>query len=66
MKGHSVKLLVVVLTALAAIIWTAACVLDFVYDSSLFLKILRILCALVWVVAFLVNLYRYRKDKKEN
>lgn len=65
MKKHSVKLLTVVLTGIAAIIWTATYILDFVYSTSLFLRILRGLCALVWIIAFFTNLYRYRKSQKE-
>lgn len=65
-KKQTAKLLAAVLTGAAAVVWTVACIFDFVYETPVFLMILRIVCALVWYLAFFVNLYRYRKIPKEN
>ena len=66
MKKQPAKLLAVVLVGVAAIIWTIACVFDFVYETPPFLRALRVVCALVWYVAFFVNLYRYCRAVKNN
>ena len=66
MKKQPVKLLAVVLVGVAAIIWTIACVFDFADETPPFLRALRVVCALVWYVAFFVNLYRYRRAVKNN
>ncbi len=66
MKKQPAKLLAVVLVGVAAIIWTIACVFDFMYETPPFLRALRVVCALVWYVAFFVNLYRYRRAVNNN
>lgn len=66
MKKQPVKLLAVVLVGIAAVIWTIACVFDFVYETPLFLRALRVVCAVIWYVAFFTNLYRYRQTVKNN
>ena len=45
-------LLAVVLVFLAAIIWTAVAILDFIYATSVFLRFLRVICAGMWWIAF--------------
>lgn len=57
------KLLAVILTAAAAAVWTINAVLHFVYDTSLPLQLLNLLCALLWCIAFLVQLWHYRNNK---
>ena len=57
------KLLAVILTASSAVVWTINAVLPFVYDTSLPLQLLNLLCALLWCIAFLVQLWHYRNSK---
>lgn len=57
------KLLAVIMTAAAAAVWTINAVLHFVYDTSLPLQLLNLLCALLWCIAFLVQLWHYRNNK---
>lgn len=59
------KLLAVILYAAAAAVWTINAVLHFVYDTSLPLQLLNLLCALLWCVAFLVQLWRWKNDRKK-
>lgn len=66
MAKKPMKLLAVVLVGIAAIIWTVACVFDFVYETPPFLRTLRVVCALIWYIAFFVNLYRYRRTANNN
>ncbi len=61
--------MLVVLFAIAAAIWLIRVVVDVVYavpDISMAVFLLDILCALVWVIAFLVQLFRYRVSKKDD
>lgn len=64
MKKQPMKLLALVLVGIAAVVWTIACVFDFVYETPLFLRALRVVCAVIWYAAFFTNLCRYRKEKK--
>ena len=57
------KLLAVILTASSAAVWTINAVLHFVYDTSLPLQLLNLFCALLWCIAFLVQLWHYRNNK---
>lgn len=66
MKKSTIRLLVAILVFIAAMIWSAVAILDFIYATPVFLRILRILCAGVWWIAFWVNLYRWRKSREEN
>lgn len=66
MKKSTAHLLAVVLVFLAAVVWSAVAVFDFIYATPGFLRILRIICAGMWWIAFLVNLYRWRKSRKED
>lgn len=66
MKKSTAHLLAVVLVFIAAIIWTAVAILDFIYATSVFLRFLRVICAGMWWIAFFVNLYRWRKSREEN
>lgn len=66
MKKSTIRLLVAILVFIAAMIWSAVAILDFIYATPVFLRILRILCAGVWWITFGVNLYRWRKSREEN
>ena len=57
------KLPAVIMTAAAAVVSTISAVLPFVYDTSLPLQLLNLLCALLWCIAFLVQLWHYRNNK---
>lgn len=65
MKKSTAHLLAVVLVFIAAMVWSAAAIVDFIYATSVFLRFLRILCAGMWWIVFWVNLYRWRKSREE-
>ena len=57
----------VILVGLAAVIWTIRVVLEIVlktYNESVFLFVLNVLCSVVWIVSFIVNLKRYRSNRE--
>ena len=59
------SLAAVILVGLAAVIWTIRVVLEIVlktYNESVFLFVLNVLCSVVWIVSFIVNLKRYRSN----
>lgn len=66
MKKSTAHLLAVVLVFIAAMIWSAVAILDFIYATSVFLRFLRVICAGMWWIAFWVNLYRWRKSREED
>lgn len=58
--------LAVILCALCAITWIIRAVLEVAYQTyrySSFWFILNVLCAVIWIGAFIVNLKRYRSNK---
>ena len=60
------SLLNVLLNALAALVWTANCVVLMVYNNPVeFLLGLDILCAVIWWAAFAVALFRWRRGQTE-
>lgn len=61
------SLVAVILVGLAAVIWTIRAVLEIVlktYNESVFLCVLNVLCSVVWIVSFIVNLKRYRSNRE--
>lgn len=61
------SLAAVILVGLAAVIWTIRLVLEIVlktYNESVFLFVLNVLCSVVWIVSFIVNLKRYRSNRE--
>lgn len=61
------SLVAVILVGLAAAIWTIRAVLEIVlktYNESVFLFVLNVLCSVVWIVSFIVNLKRYRSNRE--
>ena len=61
------SLAAVLLVGLAAVIWTIRVVLEIVlktYNESVFLFVLNVLCSVVWIVSFIVNLKRYRSNRE--
>lgn len=61
------SLTAVILVGLAAVIWTIRAVLEIVlktYNESVFLFVLNVLCSVVWIVSFIVNLKRYRSNRE--
>ena len=61
------SLAAVILVWLAAVIWTIRVVLEIVlktYNESVFLFVLNVLCSVVWIVSFIVNLKRYRSNRE--
>ena len=62
------SLFVVILYGVCAIIWTARAILEIVYRTytdSAVMFVLSMLCAVVWVGAFVASLIRYRAGKAE-
>ena len=62
-----ISLAAVILVGLAAVIWTIRAVLEIVlktYNESVFLFVLNVLCSVVWIVSFIVNLKRYRSNRE--
>ena len=60
--------LAVILFALCAVIWSIRAILEVAYktyNDSIFWFVLNVLCAVIWIAAFIVNLKRYRSSKKE-
>jgi uncharacterized membrane protein len=58
----------VILYALCAILWTVSAVLEVSYQTyteSVFWFVMNLLCAVIWIAAFLVNLKRYQRDRSE-
>ena len=61
------SLAAVILVGLSAVIWTIRVVLEIVlktYNESVFLFVLNVLCSVVWIVSFIVNLKRYRSNRE--
>lgn len=61
------SLAAVILVGLAAVIWTIRVLLEIVlktYNESVFLFVLNVLCSVVWIVSFIVNLKRYRSNRE--
>ena len=61
------SLAAVILVGLASVIWTIRAVLEIVlktYNESVFLFVLNVLCSVVWIVSFIVNLKRYRSNRE--
>ena len=60
--------LTVVLIGACAVIWTIRAILEVAYQTyndSIFWFVMNVLCALVWIGAFAMNLKRYRANKEE-
>lgn len=61
----SVNLISVILCGTAAVVWIINAILHFTIPySNPFLQFLNTLCALLWCVAFVVNLIRYKNGQK--
>ncbi len=68
MKKKGMRLFAVVMCALAGLIWSVRAVIDVVYqiyNESAFLLCLDILCAVIWIVAFVVQFWKYRLGREE-
>ncbi len=62
------RLLTVILFGACAVIWTFRAILEVInqtYNDSVFGFVLNVLCAVIWIVAFVINLKRYRSNKDE-
>ena len=60
------SLLVVILYGMCAVIWTVKVIVDIVYKTynySVFVFVLGILCALMWIYGFFTLMKRYRSNK---
>lgn len=63
-----VSRLSVMLYALCAVIWTIRAILEVAYktyNNSVFWFVMNMLCAVLWIGVFIVNLKRYRSNKDE-
>ena len=59
---------IVILYAACAVIWTVRAILDIVYrtyNESAFLFVLNILCAVIWIAAFIGQYMKYRYGEDE-
>ncbi len=62
-------LLLVIIWGLCAIFWSIRVVYEIIsrsYPTTSFLLVLEILCAILFIVAFIVQLKRYTKSQKED
>lgn len=57
------QLLAAVLCGVAAAVWTIGTILAVCFGVGGVSAALLVLCAVVWIAAFLVNLHRYKNDK---
>ena len=65
-QKKSASLLNVLLNALAALVWTANCVVLMVCSTTAeFLLGLDILCAVIWWISFAAALVRWRRGRRE-
>ena len=58
--------LAVAIFGACAVIWAIRVILEIVYQTyndSVFQFVLNILCTVIWIAAFVVNLKRYRSNK---
>lgn len=57
-----------IIYGICAVIWTTKSILDIIYQThhdSVLGYVLNILCAMVWMAAFLLSMKRYRSTKKK-
>ena len=62
------SLLSVMFYALFAVLWSIRAILEVIYQTyndSVFWCVLNIICALIWIAAFIANLKRYRSSKEK-
>ena len=60
--------LTVILFGVCAVIWTIRAILEVAYQTyndSVFWFILNVLCAVIWIAAFIVNLKRFRANEED-
>lgn len=53
---------------MCAVLWTIRAILEVLYQTyndSMFRFVLNILCAVIWIAAFIVTLKRYRSNKED-
>lgn len=68
MAMKKVSRLSVILYAVCAVIWTIRAILEIIYktyNDSVFWFVMNILCAALWIAAFIVNVKRYRSNTDE-
>jgi len=66
------SIITVILFGLCAVIWSIRVLLDVIYRSfyndsviTVLMCGLNVLCAIIWIVAFVVQVKRYRSNKDE-
>ena len=60
--------LTVILFGVCTVIWTIRAILEVAYQTyndSVFWFVLNVLCAVIWIAAFVVNLKRYRANQED-
>lgn len=63
------SLLAVILIALCTVFWSMVAISDVInkaYNDFVLLFVLHVICALLWITSFIVNLKRYRSSKKSD
>lgn len=64
-EKRAASLTSLILAGICAVIWTVRAILEIIfqtYRSSVFWFVLNLLCAVLWIVSFLVNFKRYRSS----
>ena len=63
---NKTRLINVILFGLCAAIWSFKAIYVIInkpYPTTSFLSVLDVICAVVWIVAFIVSIKRYRSSK---
>ena len=63
-----IKLFSLIMFGLAAIVWTANAIVNFIYREYIDFPILlgmNIICAVIWIIAFIINFIRYVNESKK-
>lgn len=66
MKNNRVlNLLVVILYGICLVLWVMNALFHFYYHSPEWILYLNVICAVIWTIAFFIQLIRYKLTKKK-
>lgn len=63
MKGSKIQLLSAVLCGIAAVVWLTVSVFQMVYGLPLWLILLNVLCAVIWCIACVAQIFYWKQGK---
>ena len=63
MKGSKIRLLSAVLCGIAAVVWLTVSVFQMVYGLPLWLILLNVLCAAIWCIACVAQIFYWKQGK---